>query len=70
MTHQIEILAGARKLAGTYRNNSNELAVTCTCTGPARKRLLIETRPGVFPAAEAIAAWRSWHARQGIEVAT
>jgi hypothetical protein len=39
-------------------------------TRPARKRLLIETRPGVFPAAEAIAAWRSWHARQGIEVAT
>ena len=66
MTHQIEILGGARSLL--YRRNSNEIAVTCTCTGPPRKRLLIESRPGAFPAAEAIAAWRAWHEREGIEV--
>jgi hypothetical protein len=68
MIHQIEILSGARRLHGTYRNNSNELAVTCTCTGPPRRRLLIEVRAGAFPAAEAVAAWRDWHAREGIEL--
>ena len=66
MTHQIEILGGARPMLGLYRNNSNELAVTCTCTGPSRRRRLIEVRAGAFPAAEAVAAWRAWHEREGI----
>lgn len=52
------------------RNLGHGLAVSCSCLGnPAgRSRKLIELREGAFPAAEAIAAWRDWHEREGIQL--
>ena len=55
---------------GTGRHNSNTITVSCICTGPPRHRLVIEARTGTFPAAEALAAYRQWHAARGIEVGT
>jgi hypothetical protein len=45
------------------------IVVSCTClAGPGgRCRDTIEARP-VFPAAEAVAAWRAWHAERGVTV--
>lgn len=61
LPHQIVLMVG------TGRNNGNKLAVTCTCTGPLRHRTVIEARTGPFPAAEALAAYRNWHAERGIK---
>ena len=44
---------------------SGMLTVTCPCLDAGQR---IGARPGAFPAAEAIAAWRAWHDEQGIEV--
>ena len=46
------------------------IALACTCmdsrgTGRGRPRIAVRA---VFPAAEALAAWRGWHAEQGIAV--
>lgn len=52
------------------RNCGHGLAVSCTClvSPGGRCRELIERRPGAFPAAEAVAAWRAWHEREGIRL--
>jgi hypothetical protein len=50
-----------------------DLTVSCTCTaswpghGGRARYEEIEIRR-VFPAAEAIAAWRAWHAEKGVAV--
>jgi hypothetical protein len=55
------------------RVHGQQLMVTCACLlhhgrGPGHtRREPIEMRRS-FPAAEAIAAYRSWHASRGIEV--
>lgn len=53
------------------RNSGGYLALACTClrvTQPGRPGwLFIEMRRS-FPAAEAMAAYRGWHASRGIEV--
>ena len=62
--HQIELLAGA------VRGDGNKITVSCTCLKRIpwkQPRGIIESRL-VFPAAEAKAAWRDWHAAKGIEV--
>ena len=48
------------------------LTVSCTCLAVTGRRgrhayQVIEARD-LFPAAEAIAAWRAWHAEQGVMV--
>jgi len=52
--HRIDILV-----------SGGALTVTCPCLDAGQ---CIEARPGAFPAGEAVAAWRAWHAEQGIEV--
>ena len=52
-------------------HRGHELILTCTCQrvprdGRAGYRV-IEQR-SLFPAADAIAAWRDWHARRNITV--
>lgn len=62
--HTIELLAGARRYDG------NKISVSCTCLARVpwqRGRGIIESRT-LFPAAEAIAAWRAWHAERGVAV--
>ena len=54
-----------------YRGSRCAIMVSCTCLvvrqpgRPAYQR--IETRMA-FPAAEAVAAWRAWHAERGVIV--
>jgi hypothetical protein len=46
----------------------HHIGVSCTCMGghgDGRGRKLIASRP-LFPAAEALAAWRAWHAESGV----
>jgi hypothetical protein len=50
----------------------NLIAVLCTCQLPGRTRrdkpqAVIEARK-VFPAADALAAWRAWHEDKGVTV--
>jgi len=56
---------------GTF---SGAITVSCNCLAPRKgpqagrgcPRGIIESRAGAFPAAEAIAAWRAWHAERRI----
>ena len=53
--------------------NGNKFKLTCRClaTGTGKHRIRaapIEVRAWAFPAAEAIAAHRTWHAMRGIEI--
>lgn len=52
-----------------FRLDGHRIAVTCACLRlPRRGRPgygLIDARP-VFPAAEALAAWRAWHEQNGV----
>ena len=64
-----ELLTGQQHRV-VMRNIGHGLAVSCSCLGRAagRSRKLIELREGTFPAADAIAAWRTWHEREGISL--
>lgn len=59
LPHQVVILA---------LDGGRQLAVSCTCLHPRGSRggMVIESRTGAFPAGEALAAWRSWHEKEGI----
>lgn len=67
LPHQIRLIAD-------YSAGTAQLVVTCTCLGRQygpgagrghERRGVIEARPATFPAAEAIAAYRQWHAGHG-----
>lgn len=73
--HQIRIRSRFKSGYG----RCTEIVVTCTClaprTGPGSGRArpaqgIIEARQGTFPAGEAVAAYRDWHAARGIEMGT
>ena len=54
-----------------YRSG-RALLLACSCSASTRhggrpRHDVIEAR-AVFPAAEAIAAWRAWHAQRGVTV--
>jgi hypothetical protein len=63
--HQVMLILTSQAYATGY------IAVSCTClarlAGRGRPRQLIEARR-VFPAPEALASWRAWHAKGGTEL--
>lgn len=51
------------------RSRGHHIAVSCTClcSRGGRSRQLIEMRK-VFPATDALAAWRAWHQERGVKL--
>ena len=66
--HQVVLRLGPDPRAGRY-GQAILLSCACRARNSGRKRGYepIEART-LFPAAEAIAAWRAWHAERGVTV--
>lgn len=64
LPHQIHLMHAQSPFGGGY-----QFAVSCNCTihGPRSRYEPIEAR-ALFPAAEAVAAWRAWHSERGVIV--
>jgi hypothetical protein len=65
--HQIRLSAAPDPRA---YHDGMAIIMSCTCTargGNRQRREVIEARTR-FPAADAIAAWRAWHAERGVVV--
>jgi hypothetical protein len=71
MTAILENLAAEHQIV--LRQCGNDITLSCTCAvwrsghGGRPRHEVIEVRYS-FPAGEAIAAWRAWHAAQGVIV--
>jgi predicted CxxxxCH...CXXCH cytochrome family protein len=63
-------VTGAHQVVLFLVRPGNRIALACTCTGchgNGHGRVLAGSRPS-WTAAGALAAWRAWHEREGIEL--